>query len=220
MESSAPEAARPSTAIRLAAVGDIHCRESRREEVTSAFASLAGDAHILLLAGDLTTYGEPQEAQVLVSAAGQLDIPIVAVLGNHDCHSGRESHIASHLPDFGEPLLRQVYARTTEDVEALDRSLREIEHCPARIVLLHYAPCSETLEGEPRDIWAFLGNDRLAVPILEHRPDLVIHGHAHAGTFEGRIGDVPVYNVSMPVLGRDFWRFELEPAPADAAPIH
>src|ERR671929_67278 len=54
-----------------------------------------------------------------------------------------------------------------------------------------------------------LAGDRLAVPIREHGPDLVLHGHAHAGTFEGRVGEVPVYNVSVPVLGEDFWQFEL-----------
>ncbi|MGO9907118.1 MAG: hypothetical protein ACLP4R_17860 [Solirubrobacteraceae bacterium] len=59
-----------------------------------------------------------------------------------------------------------------------------------------------------------------ARPLAEHEPDLVLHGHAHAGTFEGAIGKVPVYNVSVPVLGRDFWLLELDiPAPAHA-PIH
>ena len=48
-----------------------------------------------------------------------------------------------------------------------------------------------------------------AVPISEHAPDLVLHGHAHAGTFSGRVGEVPVYNVSVPVMGEDWWEFEL-----------
>ena len=76
-------------------------------------------------------------------------------------------------------------------------------------MLLHYAPTTETLVGEREAIWTFLGTDRLAPPILEHAPDMVLHGHAHAGTFEGRLGEVPVYNVSVPVLGEDFWVFEL-----------
>ena len=38
---------------------------------------------------------------------------------------------------------------------------------------------------------------------------MVLHGHAHAGTFEGRLGEVPVYNVSVPVMGEDCWVFEL-----------
>ena len=74
---------------------------------------------------------------------------------------------------------------------------------------MHYAPTTETLVGERETIWTFLGTDRLAPPILEHNPDMVLHGHAHAGTFEGRLGEVPVYNVSVPVLGEDFWVFEM-----------
>jgi Icc-related predicted phosphoesterase len=126
----------------------------------------------------------------------------------------------SHLPDFGEPLLRQVYRETSLEVEALDRGLREIALCPIRIVLLHYAPTSETIQGEVPGIWAFLGTDRLAAPIAEHEPDMVLHGHAHSGAFQGKIGGVPVYNVSVPVIGREFWLFELDaPTPARAA-IH
>ena len=63
----------------------------------------------------------------------------------------------------------------------------------------------------------FLGTDRLAGPIAEHRPDVVLHGHTHAGSFEGAIGDVPVFNVAVPVLGRDFFVFELDGASVKAA---
>jgi Icc-related predicted phosphoesterase len=87
-------------------------------------------------------------------------------------------------------------------------------------VLLHYSPTVETLEGEPQGIWAFLGSDRLAAPIREHAPDLVLHGHAHAGRFEGRIGDSPVYNVSVPVMEQDFWVFELSTPRRPTTPIH
>ena len=74
---------------------------------------------------------------------------------------------------------------------------------------MHYAPTTETLVGERETIWTFLGTDRLAPPMLEHNPDMVLHGHAHAGTFEGRVGEVPVYNGRVPVMGEDFWVFEL-----------
>jgi uncharacterized protein len=126
----------------------------------------------------------------------------------------------SHLPDFGEPSLRAVYAETGDEVEALDEGLHEIAACPFRIVLLHYAPTAETLQGEPEAIWAFLGSDRMAAPIIEHQPDLVLHGHAHSGRFEGRLGGVPVYNVSVPVIGRDFWVFELTGSARHPAEIH
>jgi Icc-related predicted phosphoesterase len=116
----------------------------------------------------------------------------------------------SHLVDYGEPSLRAVYRETGEEVSHLDEGLRAIAACDLRFTVLHYSPCAETLTGEPEGIWAFLGSDRLAAPILQHEPNLVVHGHAHAGSFEGRIGAIPVYNVAVPVLGRDFHLFRIE----------
>jgi uncharacterized protein len=245
--------------LRIAAAGDIHCCEPRREEIRRAIEALDGAADLVLLAGDLTTHGEPAQASVLADACAALDVPVFAVLGNHDWHANRRDELVaaleaggitvldrgwrvchagglevgivglkgfvggfpgSHLPDFGEPLLRALYRESSLDVQALDDGLRAIALCPARIVLLHYAPTEQTIAGEPPGIWGYLGTDRLAAPIAEHEPDLVLHGHAHAGTFEGAIGPVPVYNVSVPVIARDFWLFELDvPSPAHA-PIH
>ncbi|MEX2645775.1 MAG: hypothetical protein WD249_05885 [Gaiellaceae bacterium] len=56
-------------------------------------------------------------------------------------------------------------------------------------MLLHYAPIEETVQDEPLGIRVFLGSSRLA--IAEYPPDLVVHGHAHLGRFEGRIGRRP-----------------------------
>jgi Icc-related predicted phosphoesterase len=116
----------------------------------------------------------------------------------------------SRLPDFGEPLLRQVYAATGDEVRTLARGLHEIADCAHRVVLLHYAPTAGTLVGEREPIWSFLGSERLAGPIVRHKPDLVVHGHAHAGTFEGRIGAVPVYNVAWPLIGGGFAVWDLD----------
>ena len=123
----------------------------------------------------------------------------------------------SQLPDFGEPLLRQVYTETTDEVDALAAGLEAVAGSDHRIVLLHYSPTASTLEGEPRGIWPFLGTDRLGEPIAEHKPDVVLHGHTHAGTFEGSVGSVPVFNVALPVIGRDFFVFELDGATVHAA---
>lgn len=235
--------------LRIAAAGDIHCREANRDRVVAAFAQLDGDADVVLLAGDLTSHGTAEEAEIVCEAAARTSVPVFAVFGNHDWHGDQAEAIAArleeggvrlldreaaicqidgievgvvgskgfvggfaprHLPDFGEPSLRAVYAETTAEVEALDAGLHEVATCPIRIVLLHYSPVEATLEGEPREVLAFLGSDRLAAPILEHGPDLVVHGHAHDGAPEGRIGAVPVYNVSLPVTGRDFWTIELD----------
>lgn len=238
--------------IRIAAAGDLHADEAHRARLEAAFASLDGAADLVLLAGDLTTHGTPEQAEVLVEACRGFGAPIVAVLGNHDHHEGRGDEVAqvlreagvlvldrdatvlevaglevgvagtkgfvggfpgSALPDFGEPLLRTVYAETSEETLAIERGLQQITHCDLRIVLLHYAPIEETLEGEPLGIRTFLGSARLATPIAEYQPDLVLHGHAHAGSFEGRIGETPVYNVAVHVTGRDFYVFELDVTP-------
>jgi Icc-related predicted phosphoesterase len=237
--------------IRIAAAGDVHASEATRERVERAFAQVEAEADVILLAGDLTTTGEPEQACVLADACRDLSIPVFAVLGNHDCHEGRGADIAavleeagvrmldrswktcdiagvelgvvgtkgfvggfpgSVLPDFGEPLLRRVYAETTLEAEAIARGLREIVHCDLRIVLLHYAPVEATIAGEPEGIHVMLGSDRLATPIAECGADLVLHGHAHAGSFRGHIGQIPVYNVAVHVTGRDFWIFDLEGA--------
>jgi Icc-related predicted phosphoesterase len=243
--------------VRVAAAGDIHCAPENRDAVLTAFDAIEGEADVVLLAGDLTTHGEPEQAEVLAEACRGMDTPVVAVLGNHDLHANRADELGevlrgagiellerSHttlkscgvgiagtkgfvggfrglgLPDFGEPSLRSIYAETTAEAEALLHGLHEIALCPFRVALLHYAPLAETLHGEPPEIWTFLGSDRLAAPILEHRPDLVLHGHAHAGRLKAELDGVPVYNVSVPVMGQDFWLFELSGAAQAATAIH
>src|SRR6476619_8219091 len=187
--------------IRIAAAADVHASEASAERLETAVADLSDKADVVLLAGDLTTRGEPEEAEVLAAACRRVDVPILAVLGNHDHHAQRVDELqdvlagagvrvlerefatccidelelgivgtkgfvggfpGSALPDFGEPLLRRVYAETTAEAEAIAHGLQEIVHCDLRIVLLHYAPVVDTLEGEPPGIYTYLGCDRLA----------------------------------------------------------
>ncbi len=236
--------------IRVAAAGDIHSAEEERTRLQAAFAEAEEQADLILLAGDLTTYGEPEQAAALADVTRELETPILAVLGNHDWHADRRDEVIeilqagnvrmlerdaatievrgamvgvvgtkgfiggfpdAHLPDFGEPILRRVYAETSAEVEAIDRGLRAVAGADVKFVLLHYSPTTTTLEGERQTIWAFLGSDRMARPIATHRPDAVFHGHGHAGTFSGSIGDVPVFNVGVAVPVRDFWLFEFDP---------
>ncbi|HSL66205.1 MAG TPA: metallophosphoesterase [Gaiellaceae bacterium] len=240
-----------SDRIRIAAAGDVHASEAVRERVEASFERLEG-VDLVLLAGDVTTHGEPEQATVVADAARRVDVPIVCVLGNHDVHAGRAEEVArvlrdagivvldratevltvrglevgivgtkgfvggfpgSSIPDFGERLLRDLYAETTEEMCAIERGLQEIARVDLRVVLLHYAPVVETLEGEPAGIHAMLGSARLAIPVAEYQPDLVLHGHAHAGSFKGRIGETPVYNVAVHVTGRDFYVFDLDVEP-------
>jgi uncharacterized protein len=254
-----PEDRDSQSAIRIAAAGDLHIRESNRRQIAEAFEAIRDDTDVILLAGDLTTHGQAAQARMFGEACTACDMPVYAVLGNHDHHAGEAMELSaeleaagmrvldrdfaildvrgvevgvvgvkgfvggfpgSHLPDFGEPLLREVYAETGRDVEALDRGLAAVAHCALRLVVMHYAPIAETLAGEPEGIFTMLGSSRLADPIREHEPDLVVHGHAHAGTFAGKIGNVPVHNVSVPVMGQDFWLFEMPVATRSAGHVH
>jgi Icc-related predicted phosphoesterase len=235
--------------VRIAAAGDVHADERVRPRVQAAFERIAGEADLILLAGDLTGHGDPDEARVVADACRGIGVPVYTVLGNHDWHSNRVPEVTrvleeagivvlerswatcdangtrvgivgtkgfvggfpgSTLPDFGEPLLREVYAEAGRDVDALEQGLQAVENCPLRVVLLHYSPTMSTLHGEPESIWTFLGTNRLDGPIQKHKPDLVLHGHAHEGTFAGAIGGVPVYNVAVHVMRREFFVFELD----------
>jgi Icc-related predicted phosphoesterase len=237
-----------TTTLRIAAAGDVHAGEPLRERLSRTFAAVASECDLVLLAGDLTTHGLPEQAVVLADACRELAVPVIAVLGNHDHHSGHAVEVADELrdggilvldrdhtileigelevgvvgtkgfvggfpgaeiPDFGEPLLRQIYAETSAEVEALEQGLEAVAGCHRRIVLLHYAPTVDTIVGEPEAIWAFLGSGRLAGPIGMHRPELVVHGHAHHGAASGAIGTVPVHNVAVHVTGQDFVVFEV-----------
>ena len=63
----------------------------------------------------------------------------------------------------------------------------------------------QTVEGEPLEIYPFLGSSRLEEPLNRYPVSLVVHGHAHRGQLEGATkSGVPVYNVSMPLLTRTF----------------
>ncbi|MDD3925294.1 MAG: metallophosphoesterase [bacterium] len=87
--------------IRVAAVGDLHFRESYRGGVRSAFRTVSREADLLLIAGDLTGIGRPEEAAVLRRELSIVSIPTVVVLGNHDYHSDCEEDIKSILRDGG-----------------------------------------------------------------------------------------------------------------------
>jgi Icc-related predicted phosphoesterase len=72
-----------------------------------------------------------------------------------------------------------------------------------RIALLHYSPVRSTVNGEPCEIFPYLGTSRLEEPLDRYPVTAVFHGHAHNGTLEGRtLGDVPVFNVALPLLRR------------------
>ena len=227
----------PKSFVRLAAVGDLHYGKTSRGMLQPLFAALTKlEADVLVLCGDLTDYGLPEEAAELArELVSGIKIPIVGVLGNHDYESGASVEITRLLSDAGVRLLdgetvevhgigfagvkgfaggfgRGVLGPWGEEAikrfvqEAVAESLK-LESAlarlrtPTRVAILHYAPIADTVEGEPREIYPWLGCSRLEEPLSRYEVSAVFHGHAHHGTAEGKtINGTPVYNVSLPLL--------------------
>jgi Icc-related predicted phosphoesterase len=245
--------------IRFAAVGDLHCTKDSAGSLRGLFAAAAKAADALLLCGDLTDYGLPEEAKVLadeLSAAAS--VPIVAVLGNHDFESDMPHEVArilgsagvkvldgeatevhgvgiagvkgfaggfgrGALGPWGEGAIKQFVKEALHETMKLESALAKLR-TPQRLALLHYAPIVATVEGEPVEIYPFLGTSRLEEPLIRYPVAAVFHGHAHRGAPEGRtVNGTPVFNVARPLLHRlhpdrpPFRVLELPVVPAEPA---
>jgi Icc-related predicted phosphoesterase len=226
----------PDGVVRVAAIGDVHCSATCRGALQPILTQIAACADILAICGDLTNHGLPEETESLVhelSAVGQM--PVVAVLGNHDYEADRVDEVRKillgagvHLLDgdvfeyrnlaivgvkgfgggfergtlsaFGEPAIKRFVQESVEEGKKLEAALARTK-AEKKIALLHYSPIRATVEGEPPEIFAFLGSGRLEEPLDRYRVTAAVHGHAHKGAPEGRTrAGVPVYNVAIPVM--------------------
>jgi Icc-related predicted phosphoesterase len=91
--------------VRLAALADVHCTKGSQGQLQPLFAEIAAQADVMLLCGDLTDYGQLEEAHVLVRELANAKIPVVAVLGNHDHEAGRAAEVSAILCEAGINLL-------------------------------------------------------------------------------------------------------------------
>jgi Icc-related predicted phosphoesterase len=225
--------------IRLAAVGDLHCTKASAGQLRTLFLQAADSADILLLCGDLTDYGLPEEAHVLADELSAARIPIIAVLGNHDFESGKQDEVAHILTGagvrvldgdaceihgvgfagvkgfaggfgrrtlgpWGENTVKQFVNEAIHEALKLESALAKLR-TSERIAVLHYSPIEATVQGEPPEIFAFLGTSRLEEPLIRYPVTAVVHGHAHRGYPEGKtVNNIPVYNVAKPLLQRTF----------------
>lgn len=243
--------------VRVAAVGDVHCTKASEGLLQPLFAQINQTADILALCGDLTDYGLPDEAKVLVKELSVLRIPIVAVLGNHDYESDQAEEVKKILCDsgvkvldgdaveiegisfagvkgfaggfgrgalgaWGESAIKAFVQEVLNEAMKLEAGLARLR-TENKIALLHYSPIQQTVEGEPVDIYPFLGSSRLEEPLYRYPVTAVFHGHAHSGTPEGCTrNNIPVYNVALPLMRRTFesrpFRLLEIPMRGDAAP--
>jgi Icc-related predicted phosphoesterase len=104
------------------------------------------------------------------------------------------------LQPWGEPSIKAFVHEAVGEALKLETALAKLRTA-LRVALLHYSPIHVTLEGEPVEIYPFLGSSRLEEPLTRYPVAAVFHGHAHRGRLEGRTRDgAPVYNVSLPLL--------------------
>lgn len=229
----------PRETIRFAAVGDLHCRKESAGSLRTFFAQAADAADALLLCGDLTDYGLPEETHVLAEELSAARIPIVAILGNHDFESGKQDEVQHILTEagvrmldgeaceihgvgiagvkgfvggygrhalghWGEPAIKQFVNEAIQEELKLESALAKLR-TSQRIAMLHYSPIAATVQGEPLEIFPFLGTSRLEEPLIRYPVTAIVHGHAHRGYPEGKtVNNIPVYNVAKPLLQRTF----------------
>jgi Icc-related predicted phosphoesterase len=225
--------------IRFAAVGDLHCTRESTGALRELFAQASDAADALLLCGDLTDYGLPDEARVLANELSAASVPVVAVLGNHDFESDAQDEVRRILVDAGVHMLdgeaceihgvgiagakgfaggygrgtlgpwgeranKQFVNEAIQEALKLESALAKLR-TPERIALLHYAPIAATVQGEPVEIFPFLGTSRLEEPLIRYPVSAVLHGHAHRGSPQGStVNGTPVYNVAMPLLKQSY----------------
>lgn len=221
--------------LRIGAVGDTHYMVSSGGALQSYFADIRKYADVLLLCGDLTDHGLPEEAKLLATDLAGVRVPMIAVLGNHDYEAGKADEVMAILRNagvevldgeatmvgdvgfagvkgfgggfdramlqpWGEPGVKDYVRAAVDEALKLDSALAKIR-TPHRIVLMHYGPVRGTSEGEPLEIFPFLGSSRLEEPCNRYQASLIVHGHVHRGTHEARTSTgIPVYNVSLPLL--------------------
>ncbi len=209
--------------MKIAATADLHFTPQGYDRLREPLARAREEADVLVIAGDLTNYGRPEEMHSLLNALVRLRIPIVAVLGNHDYESGQEQELmrlmtaegikilagAKGFPGgfgrgvltaFGEKEIKAFVQASIDETLKLERALSMLR-TEKTVIVTHYAPISETVQGEPTEIFPYLGCSRLAEVIDRHGAVLALHGHAHHGKSDGKTtAGVHVGNVSLPLL--------------------
>lgn len=197
----------------LLLAGDLtqHGTVSEAEVVASEFADLGVPVAAVLGNHDYQCDSD-QEIVALLRESGmivldgtgvELDLPggRLGIAGGKGFGGGFPHRCAT---EFGEPETKAFVRHSRLLAEAIGKALRDLS-ADFRVALTHYSPVAETLEGEPREIYPFLGSYFLAEAADSANADLCVHGHAHAGTECGTTpGGIPVRNVALPVLNRAY----------------
>jgi uncharacterized protein len=138
----------------------------------------------------------PHEAGVFFLEGQGIEIEGVGFAGAKGFAGGFGARM---LNPFGEPAIKQFVAEGVAEAIRLETALRALD-TERRVVALHYTPVAGTAEGEPKEILPFLGSSRLAETIDRFGVSVILHGHAHLGTYAATTNKgIPVYNCARSV---------------------
>jgi Icc-related predicted phosphoesterase len=155
--------------------------------------------------------GQPENVAAILHEAGMTVLDEQAVEVQGVGFAGVKGFVGGfgrgELAPFGEPIIKAFVDEAMNEARKLENGLRTLR-TERSVAVLHYSPIVETLEGEPIEIFQYLGSARLADAIDRFdNVKAVVHGHAHHGTYEGRTrGGTPVYNVAQFVVKPKFGR--------------
>src|SRR6195256_595668 len=177
--------------MRMAATADLHFNPQSYSKLKEQFERVRDEADVLVLAGDLTNYGQPEEMEPLINVLLRLRLPTIVVLGNHDYESGKEEELRRMmvgagikvldgsayerdgvgfagtkgfvggygrgvLTAFGERAVKDFVRAGIDEAVKLERAMAQLR-TPKRVVVLHYSPVAETVQGEAAEIFPFMG---------------------------------------------------------------
>ena len=104
------------------------------------------------------------------------------------------------LGAWGEHAVKAFVQEAVQETMKLESALARLR-TRQKVALLHYAPIAGTVQGEPPEIFPFLGCGRHEEPLVRYKVSAVFHGHAHRGTFEGQLSNgAPCWNVALPLM--------------------
>ena len=143
--------------------------------------------------------GQPEKVAEILHQAGVTMLDEQATVIDGVGFAGVKGFIGGfgrgELGAFGEDAIKTFVDESRNEARKLENQLRSLK-TDRTVAVLHYAPIAATVEGEPLEIFPFLGSSRLANAVDRfENVKAVVHGHAHRGSFRGDTpGGVPVYN--------------------------
>jgi Icc-related predicted phosphoesterase len=167
----------------------------------STIRSMLEDANVTVLEGTNTTI--------------EIDGARIGIAGTKGFGGGFAGACGT---DFGEPEMKQFARHTITLADELEHALAALDDVDLRVALLHYGPIRGTLVGEKLEIYPFLGSYLLGEAVDRVGADLILHGHAHAGTEKGITPcGVAVRNVAQPVIKHAYNVYSFDPVRREVA---